>query len=94
MATEVDSGPGALALAKLEHAFSDRLAVAEKPRFEPTQPDAQPGLRRLVLNGLQPFGERLCAVLRLISENFEHGEIVAYKLLTGKGDDFTRPLST
>jgi hypothetical protein len=32
-------------------------------------------LRRFVLNGLQPFGERLPAVFRLISENLEHAEV-------------------
>lgn len=74
VASEVGSVPCALMISKLKHAFADRLAVAKKSRFEATQPDAQLGLRRLVPNGLQPFGKRLPAAFRLISENLEHAE--------------------
>lgn len=84
MAPEVDPPTCAKMFTELEYTLADRLAVAEQAGLEATQANAKPGLHRLVLDGFQPFGEGLPAVVRLISEDFEHAPSVAYRLQLGK----------
>jgi len=59
-------------LAQLKDATTNRVGVAEQSSFEPTYPNANSGLDCAVLDRVQPFGEGLAPVFRLVSEDFNH----------------------
>jgi hypothetical protein len=75
MAAEVDPPSGANVLTQFEYSFTDRLAIAERTELEPTQADAQFGLDRLVVDGGEPAREWLTAVLGLVPEDLEQGQV-------------------
>jgi len=60
--------------AQFDHAFADRLAIAEIAGLNGAQAFANPCLDDLVADGVQPFGERLPTVVALIAKQFELGE--------------------
>ncbi|CAG9247840.1 conserved hypothetical protein [Burkholderia cepacia] len=60
--------------AQFDHAFADRLAIAEVARLHAAQAFANPGLSKLVAHGVQPFGEGLATVVALVAKKFELGE--------------------
>ena len=65
---------------QFKNSFPDRCAVTEQPGLEAPQANTHSCLSWLVLNGSKPIRERLTAVFRLVSEEFEHPRSVAYKL--------------
>jgi hypothetical protein len=62
---------------KFQHPIAHRLAVSEIAGLQMTKTNSYPRLRSLVANGLQPFRDRLPAILTLVSKKLDHGMIVA-----------------
>lgn len=84
MAAKVDPESGTMVFPQLKNPFAHRGAVAKETCLEPPKPNSHLRLGLLVVNGLKPLRERQAAVFRLVSEEFEHPAIVAYKLHSGK----------
>ena len=66
VASEVDAVSRSCVDAKLDHTVPDRFAVTKISGLNPPQANADTGLGSLVPQGVEPFGERLDAVLALI----------------------------
>ena len=72
MAATVEAISGPDMHAQFDHAFSDRLAVAKVARLHLAQANADARLSQLVAHGIEPFCERLAAVVALVAEKFDH----------------------
>jgi len=84
MSTKVHSITRAKVLSQFLHPLTHRVAVAKIPRLQAFEADTYLGLRLIIPQRLEPFGQWLFAFFGLVSEHFNHGNNVAYKLQDGK----------
>ena len=84
MAAKVHSITGTKVFPQFLHPFAHRTTVTKISRLQAFETDTNFGLCLFVSQGLQPFGQWLLTLFGLVSEDFNHGNNVAYKLREGK----------
>jgi len=80
MSPQIDPISCAEVLSQFQDAVTYRFAITKISRLNPLQPNPDLGLRSLVTERLKPLSDWLMAIDHLVSKNFDHGRIVAYKL--------------
>ena len=84
MATKVHPITGTKVFSQFLHPFAYRVTVTKISCLQAFEADANLGLRLFVSQGSKPIGQWLLTLFGLVSEHFDHGNNVAYKLPHGK----------
>ena len=87
MTTKIHPITRAMMFAQFLNAVANRIAVTKIPSLQAFEANQDPGFRLFVAKRLEPVGERFLCIVSLVSENFNHGDTVTYKLQHGKGYD-------
>lgn len=84
MTTKIHSITRTKVFSQFMHAFTYGVSVTKVSRLRTFEPDPILGLRLFISYGLKPIGQRLFTLFGSVSEHFDHGDDVSYKLQHAK----------